>query len=178
MREDALPVQEGDLYSGCDGLGPFAERRPARWGRMDLISRTAVVRVGCVLHARGLLEMATGKVATTMTVGLVSSTRRGCLATDLAYCASIRQDPQLASPTLFSYTLANIALSEAASHFGLRGPVYSLYAENDPLGEAMDEAKRWLSSSPGLDAMVAGMLDVPPAGSLDATADATFRFVS
>jgi len=178
MKEDALQAPDEELYSGCAGLGPFAERPPARWGRMDRISRIAVVEVGCLLHGRGLLEIATGKVAATMDVGLVTGTRRGSLATDLAYCAPIPQAPELVSPTLFSYTLANIAASEVASQFGLRGPVYALYSEIDPLGAAMEEAKRWLSTSPGLDAMVAGVLDVPPVGSPDAIANATFRLVS
>jgi hypothetical protein len=123
---------------------------PKRWGRMDRLSRLAVVEVGRLPRAgRG---------------GLIGFTRRGSLATDLAYVATLRQGLALASPTLFSYTLANIALAEAASHYGLTGPVFSIFAEN-PGGEAEAEAEArcWLADDRSLDFMIVGELDVYPA---------------
>jgi len=133
---------------------------PKRWGRMDRISRLAVVEVGRALRAAGLLREEAGKVCVTGSGGLIGASRYGSLATDLAFAATLDTGLNLASPTLFSYTLPNIALAEAASHFGLTGPVYSLFS-GDP-EEAEAEARRWLADESGLDFMVAGVIDVVP----------------
>lgn len=132
---------------------------PKRWGRMDRLSRLAVVEVGRVLVNAGLLHLDTGEVKLVKGLaGLVVGTRRGSIATDLAYANTLASGPAMASPLLFGYTLANIALAEAASHFGIKGPVYSLYSEN-PLADARREAERWLKTDPALTLMVAGELD-------------------
>jgi len=133
---------------------------PKRWGRMDRISRLAVVEVGRALRAAGLLREKAGKLLVTGSGGLIGATRYGCLATDLAFAETLNAGLNLASPTLFSYTLPNIALAEAASHYGLTGPVYSLFS-GDP-GEAEAEARRWLAEESGVDFMVAGTLDIVP----------------
>ncbi len=133
---------------------------PKRWGRMDRISRLAVVEVGRALRLAGLLRDEPGKVAATSVGGLIGAGRYGCLATDLAFAATMAAGLNLASPTLFSYTLPNIALAEAASHYGLTGPVYSLFA-SDP-AEAENEAHRWLAEEAGPDFMVAGAIDIIP----------------
>lgn len=133
---------------------------PKRWGRMDRISRLAVVEVGRALRAAGLLQDGAGKVCVTGSGGLIGASRHGSLATDLAFAATLAGGLNLASPTLFSYTLPNIALAEAASHYGLTGPVYSLLAGG--LFEAEAEAQRWLAEESGVDFMVAGVIDVVP----------------
>jgi hypothetical protein len=130
---------------------------PKRWGRMDRLSRLAVVEVGRVLRA-GPAPLGSGRG------GLIGFTRRGSLATDLAYAATLNQGPELASPTLFSYTLANIALAEAASHYGLAGPVFSIFADNPGDGDGAEaEARRWLADDSSLAFMIVGELDVYPA---------------
>lgn len=133
---------------------------PRRWGRMDRISRLAVVEVGRALRGAGLLHDEAGKVSLTGCGGLIGASRYGSLATDLAYGDTLKAGLNLASPTLFSYTLPNIALAEAASHYGLTGPVYSLFAGAPEEAEA--EARRWLAEESGVDFMVAGALDVVP----------------
>ncbi|MBW1718374.1 MAG: hypothetical protein JRJ43_02260 [Deltaproteobacteria bacterium] len=135
---------------------------PRRWGRMDLLSRMAVIEVGRALRDSDLLDKQTNKLHTAKIVGLVAATRWGSLITDLAFCETLSQGPELASPTIFSYTLPNIALAEAASHFGLTGPVYSIFAKDNPFEEARQEALRWLSCQPEISAMVSGQLDIPP----------------
>ena len=135
---------------------------PRRWGRMDLLSRMAVVAVGRALCDSGLLDRRTNKVRSADIVGLIAATRWGSLITDLAFCETMGQGPELASPTVFSYTLPNIALAEAAGHFGLTGPVYSIFAEHDLMEKAKQEAMLWLSNQPEISAMVAGRLDIPP----------------
>lgn len=133
---------------------------PKRWGRMDRLSRLAVVEVGRVLRESGVLESEGEAIAARGSGGLIGVTRRGSLETDLAYAATLKEGPELASPLLFSYTLPNTALAEAASHYGLTGPVYSIFSE---LSEAGDEdARRWLGDDSSLDFMIVGELDVFP----------------
>ena len=134
---------------------------PKRWGRMDKISRLAVVEVGRVLSAYGLLDRGGAASSRRGRGGLIGLTRYGSLTTDLAYAATLKQGLEVASPTLFSYTLANIALAEAASHYGLTGPVYSVFAD-DPGSGGEAEARRWLDCDEALDFMIVGELDVYP----------------
>lgn len=55
-------------------------------------------------------------------IGVVASTRLGCLATDLEYHRTVLLNGGgLASPNLFAYTLANCFLGDAAIQFGLTG---------------------------------------------------------
>ena len=129
---------------------------------MDLLSRMAVVAVGRALCDSGLLDRQTNKLHSANIVGLIAVTRWGSLITDLAFCETLGQGPELASPTVFSYTLPNIALAEAAGHFGLTGPVYSIFAEHDLMEKVKQEAMLWLSNQPEISAMVAGQLDIPP----------------
>jgi 3-oxoacyl-(acyl-carrier-protein) synthase len=138
---------------------------PKRWGRMDLLSRAAVVEIGRAIAAwQGKEQPA--RLDDTARVGVIAATRRGSLATDLAFGHSLTQGLEMASPTLFGYTLPNIALAEAASHYGLTGPVYSVFTGpgDDPLQLARREAGRWLQSS-NFTAMLAGELDFQPSPS-------------
>ncbi|MEN8134583.1 MAG: hypothetical protein ABFS18_03475 [Thermodesulfobacteriota bacterium] len=134
---------------------------PKRWGRMDRISRLAVVEVGRILLAYGLRARGGEPSACRGRGGLVGLTRCGSLTTDLAYADTLKQGFEVASPTLFSYTLANIALAEAASHYGLTGPVYSVFTDDPGSGDEA-EAKRWLDCDDSLDFMIVGELDVYP----------------
>ncbi len=136
---------------------------PRRWGRMDLLSRLAVVGVGRLLQKeRGLDEG--NRIPQGQNIGLVAGTRYGSLVTDLAFAQTIVTGEGNPSPLLFGYTLPNIALSEAASHFGIRGPVYSVFSSEEPLVRAREEAMRLLQYHLGISAMIAGELDVFPAG--------------
>ena len=150
--DDALPPAEILALLG---------ELPKRWGRMDRISRLAVVETGRALKAAGILRFEGRLPVTTGQGGLIGVTRRGSLTSDLAYAKTLKQGPEMASPILFSYTLPNTALSEAASHYGLTGPVYSLFSEKQG-ADGQIEAKRWLAEDPKLDFMVAGGLDVFP----------------
>ncbi|MCK4838164.1 MAG: hypothetical protein KAS94_05135 [Desulfobulbaceae bacterium] len=145
---------------GDDVLAVLGEL-PKRWGRMDKISRLAVVEVGRILLVYGLLGRSGERSVVPGRGGLVGLTRCGSLTTDLAYAETLREGFEVASPTLFSYTLANIALAEAASHYGLTGPVYSVFVD-DPGSGGEAEARRWLDCDDSLDFMVVGELDVYP----------------
>jgi len=151
---------------------------PRRWGRMDLLSRMAVVAVGRAFRDSDLLDRQTNKIHSANIVGLIAATRWGSLITDLAFCETLGQGPELASPTVFSYTLPNIALAEAAGHFGLTGPVYSIFAEHDLMEKVEQEAMLWLSNQPEISAMMAGRLDIPPSYAEEKAPVAEFQIVN
>lgn len=132
---------------------------PARWGRMDQLSRLVLVKVGRILKEHDLLDQQSYRLPSATTAGLVAGTRRGSLQTDLAYCYTLKSGADQASPTLFSYTLANISLAEAAAHYGLTGPVYGLFSET-PYEDALKEAERWLNCVDYPLLMVAGEVDI------------------
>ncbi len=135
---------------------------PRRWGRMDTVSRLVVMEVGRLLRSKGLAISPGSDLFSDKKTGLIVGTRYGCLATDLAFVDSMSHGVETASPVLFSYTLANIGLAEAASHYGLMGPVYAVYNEK-PMMIALNEARRWFAVPCGIDAMIAGSVDVVPA---------------
>ena len=126
---------------------------PVRWGRMNLLSRLAIAGAGYLLRDRDMCL--DGLVA-----GFVAGTRCGCLDTDLLFISTIHDN--MPSPVIFSYTLPNTALSEAAAYFGMRGPVYSVLDADDPCKASRREARRLLDFLPGVDLMIYGELDVCP----------------
>lgn len=152
--------REGLDATARDLLGTL----PERWGRMDLMSRTALVETGKILRANSLLAEDTGILRQGLTGGLIVGTRRGSLAVDLEYAESVKAGPGLASPHLFSYTLPNIPLAETAIQYGLTGPVFCLISD-DPHAEALQDGRLWLDGTVDeIDFIVAGALDVLPAG--------------
>ena len=91
-----------------------------RFSRMDAFSRLGVSAIGLALQDAGL----NGKISK-QGVGIVVTTVYGCLHTDLDYFETVTpENGAFASPALFSYTLPNCFLGEAASRFGLTGPGY------------------------------------------------------
>ena len=91
-----------------------------RFSRMDEFSKLGVSAIGLALQDAGL----DGRISKRGT-GIVVTTTYGCLHTDLDYFETITpENGSFASPALFSYTLPNCFLGEAASRFGLTGPGY------------------------------------------------------
>lgn len=136
-------------------------RVPERWGRMDLLSQATLLAVGRTLLAAGLLEEHSGTRLARGRIGLIAGSRWGSLATDLAYAKTLAAGLDGASPALFSYTLPNIALAEAAIHYRLTGPVYALLSA-EPMAEAEATARLWLAAGGDLDCLLAGETDVLP----------------
>jgi len=132
---------------------------PARWGRMPPLSRLLIVEVGRFLQQHGLLEQGGNLGRSGKTVGLIGGTSRGSLSTDLEFAKTLEQGVDLASPALFGYTLANIPLAEAASHYGLIGPVYAIIDDDNPLQHALAECKRHCKHSEEIDFMLACYFD-------------------
>jgi hypothetical protein len=133
---------------------------PKRWGRMDPASRIAVIKIGLLLKETGLLAQ-DNKLEKEIKAGLIVGTKFGSLTTDLAFCRTLAEGHENASPILFGYTLPNIPLAEAACQYRITGPVYSIVSEK-PLDNATSEAHFWLKSDSGISFIIAGELDVIP----------------
>ncbi len=128
---------------------------PDRWLRMDTMSQRAILGVGRALHDAGISTFPPE------CCGLIGGSKRGSLATDLAFAQSLEDGVLFASPALFGYTLANISLAEAASKYNITGPVFCVL-DNEPLAAAKKEATRWLQFMPANSFIIYGELDVIP----------------
>ena len=99
--------------------------------RMDAYSRLGLTATALALIDAGLAEWTRER-----DIGIIASTFYGCLGTDVDYYKSvIPERGAQASPALFSYTLANGFLGEAAIRFGLTGSNY-VVTEQRPTGLA------------------------------------------
>ena len=99
--------------------------------RMDEYSRLGLTATALALIDAGLSEWTRER-----DIGIIASTYYGCLGTDVDYYKTvIPEKGAQASPALFSYTLANGFLGEAAIRFGLTGINY-VVTEQHPTGLA------------------------------------------
>ena len=99
--------------------------------RMDEYSRLGLTATALALIDAGLSEWTRKR-----DIGIIASTFYGCLGTDVEYYKTVIPDKGAhASPALFSYTLANGFLGEAAIRFGLTGINYVI-TEQRPTGLA------------------------------------------
>ena len=99
--------------------------------RMDKYSRLKLTAIAFALLDAGLSEWTRER-----NIGMIASTFYGCLGTDVDYYKTVIPDRGVhASPALFSYTLANSYLGEAAIRFGLTGTNYVI-TEQHPTGLA------------------------------------------
>ena len=100
--------------------------------RMDAYSLLGLTAIALALIDAGLDEWTVER-----NIGLIASTVYGCLGTDVDYYITVIPDGGAnASPALFSYTLANSYLGEAAIRFGLTGTNYVI-TEQEPSGLAV-----------------------------------------
>jgi len=99
--------------------------------RMDEYSRLGLTAIAFALIDAGLAGWTRQR-----NIGIIASTVYGCLGTDVDYYKTVIPDRgSNASPALFSYTLANSYLGEAAIRFGLTGTNYVI-TEQHPTGMA------------------------------------------
>ncbi|MBW1797200.1 MAG: beta-ketoacyl synthase, partial [Deltaproteobacteria bacterium] len=107
------------------------EKPYRHFGRMDEFSRLGLAAIAFALKDAGLDEWTQMR-----DMGILASTVYGCLQTDIDYFDTVMAgDGQSPSPALFSYTLPNCFLGEAACHFGLTGAAYVIN-EQHPSGLA------------------------------------------
>jgi len=136
-----------------------------RFSRMDDFSRLGVSAVGLALQDAGL-----GEWTSKREVGIVVNTVYGCLHTDLDYFETVMpENGAFASPALFSYTLPNCFLGEAASRFGLTGPGYVITGQ-DNSGLSSIRAVLEDMDCEDLESALAGICDLgcPPDFPIDA----------
>jgi hypothetical protein len=137
-------------------VGEIFINPPVRHRRFD-----DYCRIGCAAIALALKDAELDHAASPRPIGIIASTRYGCFETDLAFHATAEEENGIyASPNLFSYTLPGMAVSEAAIHFQLTGPTFTV---GDPVGQrgyrAVDIAVDLVSS--GIcPTILAGWLDV------------------
>jgi len=90
------------------------------FGRMDDLSRLGLAAIGFALKDAGLAGWTEPR-----DIGIIAVSAWGCLQTDMDYYETVMPDGgRRASPSLFSYTLPNTFLGEAAVCFGLTGTGY------------------------------------------------------
>lgn len=126
-----------------------------RFGRMDPYSKLGLMAIALALKDAGLDDWAEKRP-----MGLIASTVYGCLQTDRAFFETVvPQNGRLASPNLFTYTLPNCFLGDAAILFGLTGTSFVMNEQTlsglDALRMALDCIA--LDES---DVMLAGVCDL------------------
>ncbi|MFO7598876.1 MAG: beta-ketoacyl synthase N-terminal-like domain-containing protein [Candidatus Desulfacyla sp.] len=129
------------------------------FGRMDDLSRLGLAAIGFALKDAGLYEWVQKR-----DIGIVAGSVYGCLKTDMSYFETVMPGGGLmASPALFSYTLPNCFLGEAAVCFGLTGTGYVIN-ETSPSG--MSSLHAGLAGMAGgeTERMICGICDLgcPP----------------
>jgi len=99
--------------------------------RSDEYSRLGLAAIAFAMKDAGL-----DKWTEKRTIGIIASTEYGCLKTDIDYFDTVMPQKGIdASPALFSYTLPNTFLGEAAIRFGLTGTTFAIN-EQVPCGPA------------------------------------------
>lgn len=133
------------------------EKVDARFGRLDDFSRIGLAAVAFCLRDAEAEEWQEKRA-----IGILATTRYGCLATDLAYLQTMLPDQgKLASPGLFAYTLPNCFLGEAALRFGLTGNTLIANRQDPSRLSALRMALEELSWS-DQQAVLAGCCDLAP----------------
>jgi 3-oxoacyl-[acyl-carrier-protein] synthase II len=141
------------------------EKVDSRFGRLDDFSRIGLAALAFCLRDAGAEEWREKRA-----IGILASTRYGCLATDQAYLQTMLADGgKLASPNLFAYTLPNCFLGEAALRFGLTGNTLIVNRRDPSRLSALRMALEELAWSEQ-QAVLAGCCDLNPPAEL-ATGD-------
>ncbi len=131
----------------------FPEPNP-RFGRLPDYGRAGLAAVAFALRDAGM-ERGEAK----RPIGIVASTRLGCLAIDIEYYNTVLQEN--GSPNLFAHTLPSSFLGEAAIQFGLTGPTWVV---NDASGDDLAGVRAAVEhlSWGECDTLLAGHIDLPP----------------
>lgn len=150
----------GEIFEqGCGPLPSMKSRRfldesHPRFGRFDSYAKAGFGAISLALRSAGLYKWQQKR-----DIGLVVSTRNGCLEADLAYFQTVALDGgALASPNLFTYTVPNCMLGEASIHFGLTGPCLVIDDSEDHLAGVIGGA--WLIRSGLCQTIAAGWCNI------------------
>jgi len=123
--------------------------------RMDKYSQLGLTAIAFALIDAGLSEWTRER-----NIGIIASTVYGCLGTDVEYYNTVIPERGAnASPALFSYTLANSYLGDAAIRFGLTGTNYVI-TEQHPTGLAGLQAALDHITQGDVEKILSGISDV------------------
>lgn len=96
------------------------EKPYPHFGRLDRYSRLGISAIAFALKDAGINRWTQKR-----DIGIIASTRYGCLDTDIDYFDTVMiERGRMASPNLFAYTLPNSFLGEASIRFGLTGTAF------------------------------------------------------
>ncbi len=99
----------------------------SRFGRLDLFSQIGVAAVALALADAGRLDdLIAPKTDRNHELALICATTSNCRRTDHNFYKTVLDNPRLASPGLFVYTLATSFLGEAALRFAITGTSLAL----------------------------------------------------
>lgn len=139
----------------------------SRFGRLDLFSQIGVAAISLALQDAGHLRKSALKKLSgdskidhnPATTGLICATASSCARTDQNFFNTLQNDPRLASPGLFVYTLATSFLGEAALRFSLTGLTMAVIEPRPQATPAICTAIEELNTGDD-DIMVAGLCNL------------------
>jgi len=131
----------------------------SRFGRLDLFSQIGVGAIGLALQDADLLPATKTADHKLKSTGIICATTSGCSLTDQKFFNTVKEEPQLASPGLFVYTLATSFLGEAALRFLLTGLTMAVFEPRPGAANAICTAIEELNSGDD-EIMVAGLCNL------------------
>ncbi len=139
----------------------------SRFGRLDLFSQIGVAAIGLALQDAGQLREGSTKKSdynlktdpNPLSTGLICATTSSSTRTDQDFFQTLQNDPRLASPGLFVYTLATSFLGEAALRFSLTGLTMALIEPRPQAAAAICTAIEELNSGDD-EIMLAGLCNL------------------
>jgi 3-oxoacyl-[acyl-carrier-protein] synthase II len=128
---------------GSGSVDALFHRKIERFGRFDPVSRMT-----CLACELALRDADVDFVPESLhEVGILGAGFNGSLAANSAFFKDYVESGRiLARGNLFVYTLPTAPLGEAAIHFGLRGPLFSMIAPATPLSDSLEVASRLVKS--------------------------------
>ena len=132
--------------------GAVFDKPYPQFRRMDEYSRLGLAAVAFSLKDAGLHDFEEKR-----NIGIIASTLYGCLNTDIEFFRTVMPIRGMhARPALFSYTLPNTFLGEAAIRFGLTGTSF-IINEQASLGPACLQMALECITSGEADKMLCGV---------------------
>ncbi|MCK5681427.1 hypothetical protein KAI46_11520 [bacterium] len=139
----------------------------SRFGRLDLFSQIGVAAVGLALQDAGRLQQTETNpnksnpihASEPLSIGLVCSTTSSCSLTDHSFYDTVIENPHLASPGLFVYTLATSFLGEAALRFSIKGSSIAIIEPQPSASDALCTSIEELTTGDE-DIMIAGLCNL------------------
>jgi 3-oxoacyl-[acyl-carrier-protein] synthase II len=155
-------AKDHDRFVMTDGQLPHVSAEAVfdkpypQFRRMDEYSRLGLAAIAFSLKDAGLHDFEEKR-----NIGIIASTLYGCLNTDIEFFRTVMPSRGMhARPALFSYTLPNTFLGEAAIRFGLTGATF-IINQQAPLGPTCLQMALECITSGEADKMLCGLCNSP-----------------